>query len=157
MRCSSCGHENPTEARFCEGCGAGLVPAKRRCTSCGTVNSQDARFCIGCGATLPVVAAPSPLRAASPRPMAPAATQISPRGGLVCSACGSPNWPGARFCGVCGQALVAIPGTTPSRPSRSSGLMGMLAPVAVSVVTALVTAVVTRYAMSYAISLGLIP
>ena len=54
MSCASCGHENPTGARFCNGCGAALAP---RCASCNTENPLGARSCNGCGAALGSAAA----------------------------------------------------------------------------------------------------
>ena len=49
MHCSTCGTENPVDAKFCNGCGASLV---RLCAACGTSNSPGARFCSECGAAL---------------------------------------------------------------------------------------------------------
>jgi predicted amidophosphoribosyltransferase len=98
MRCSSCGHENPTEARFCEGCGATLTPPKRSCSSCGAVNSADARFCIGCGATLPTVAAPAPVRAETP-------VRAGSVPALICPNCGARNRADLRFCEQCAAPL----------------------------------------------------
>ncbi len=47
MRCASCRHENPEQARFCEQCGARLG---RVCGGCGAEFSASARFCQACGA-----------------------------------------------------------------------------------------------------------
>ena len=61
MRCTACEHENPSEARFCNGCGAQL---ELRCGSCDRVNPVESRFCNGCGAELgPSVATPYSARA----------------------------------------------------------------------------------------------
>jgi ribosomal protein L40E len=49
MRCSKCGRDNPSDARFCVSCGSGLAG---RCPKCGTGNPEDARFCKQCGAAL---------------------------------------------------------------------------------------------------------
>jgi class 3 adenylate cyclase/tetratricopeptide (TPR) repeat protein len=46
MKCSECGHENRTSAKFCEECGAHLAPI---CTSCGAQLSPSAKFCSECG------------------------------------------------------------------------------------------------------------
>jgi class 3 adenylate cyclase/tetratricopeptide (TPR) repeat protein len=54
MTCQSCGHQNPTDNRFCGGCGAGL---ESTCPSCDRANPSDHRFCGGCGAVLAVAAA----------------------------------------------------------------------------------------------------
>ena len=49
MRCSQCGRDNPADAKFCVGCGSGLVG---RCLKCGIENPDDARFCKHCGVRL---------------------------------------------------------------------------------------------------------
>src|SRR2546426_853530 len=49
MTCPQCRQENPTEARFCSGCGARLAAT---CGTCGHVNAAGSRFCNGCGARL---------------------------------------------------------------------------------------------------------
>ena len=49
MPCLRCGHENPPEARFCNGCGAKLDV---RCASCGQSNPAGSRFCNSCGQSL---------------------------------------------------------------------------------------------------------
>src|ERR687895_401371 len=49
MRCEHCGTENPTEQRFCGGCGTALSLI---CGSCGTVNQPGQRFCGECGTRL---------------------------------------------------------------------------------------------------------
>ena len=47
MRCASCGHENPPEARFCASCGTSL---EQTCASCGATLTSGAAFCTSCGA-----------------------------------------------------------------------------------------------------------
>jgi class 3 adenylate cyclase/tetratricopeptide (TPR) repeat protein len=49
MRCSNCGIENPTDAKFCGGCGNGLAHA---CPACGKANDPGMRFCRECGSAL---------------------------------------------------------------------------------------------------------
>jgi len=49
VQCTVCGHENPTGAQFCNGCGAGV---SARCAACGGSNPAAARFCNQCGAPL---------------------------------------------------------------------------------------------------------
>jgi class 3 adenylate cyclase/tetratricopeptide (TPR) repeat protein len=49
MTCAGCGTENPSGAKFCNGCGASLSPA---CPVCGTSNVVGARFCNECGSPL---------------------------------------------------------------------------------------------------------
>jgi class 3 adenylate cyclase/tetratricopeptide (TPR) repeat protein len=46
MRCPRCQQDNPTDARFCPGCGAHLVLA---CGACGAELPGGARFCPQCG------------------------------------------------------------------------------------------------------------
>jgi len=46
MTCSRCGHENASQAKFCEECGA---PLARRCSKCGNALSASAKFCPECG------------------------------------------------------------------------------------------------------------
>ena len=47
--CSSCGAENPDQARFCISCGTQLLPT---CPSCGAENPAGAKFCMECGSDL---------------------------------------------------------------------------------------------------------
>src|SRR5829696_557775 len=56
MICPACRRENPTDARFCTGCGKGL---ELLCGACQTTNTADSRFCKGCGKPLAAVSAPS--------------------------------------------------------------------------------------------------
>ena len=49
MLCSSCGHDNRAERKFCASCGAALAMA---CASCGAANQPDERFCGKCGRSL---------------------------------------------------------------------------------------------------------
>src|SRR6266850_40458 len=49
MSCPQCGQDNPTVARFCNGCGARLAAA---CPACGQSNPGGSRFCNGCGSRL---------------------------------------------------------------------------------------------------------
>ena len=46
MKCPRCRQDNPTQARFCLGCGA---PVALACGSCGTELPGIARFCLHCG------------------------------------------------------------------------------------------------------------
>lgn len=47
--CSSCGNENPAQARFCMHCGTRLSAEPRHCTACGDELVPAARFCGACG------------------------------------------------------------------------------------------------------------
>jgi class 3 adenylate cyclase/tetratricopeptide (TPR) repeat protein len=49
MTCPQCRQDNPSDARFCNGCGATLAAA---CAACGRSNPAGSRFCNGCGARL---------------------------------------------------------------------------------------------------------
>ena len=66
MLCAACQRDNPTGARFCNGCGAPLPPA---CPSCGHANPHDAAFCNGCGARL--TPAPTSMPPGAPRAYTP--------------------------------------------------------------------------------------
>jgi class 3 adenylate cyclase/tetratricopeptide (TPR) repeat protein len=49
VTCPSCHQENPSGARFCNGCGTGL---ETTCAACGLINPSGSRFCNGCGQRL---------------------------------------------------------------------------------------------------------
>ena len=55
MQCLQCQHENPSDAKFCNQCGASFAPV---CSACSHQNSANAKFCNQCGtpltATIPV-------------------------------------------------------------------------------------------------------
>ncbi len=71
MDCSACERENPTGARFCNGCGAPLSAA---CASCGHGNPPASSFCNACGERLtPASEASAPAGEASQSPDAPSA------------------------------------------------------------------------------------
>ena len=65
--CSSCGAENPDQARFCISCGTQLLPS---CPSCGAENPAGAKFCMECGSDLASGASP-PAPASTPPAEAP--------------------------------------------------------------------------------------
>ncbi|MFQ5990391.1 MAG: zinc ribbon domain-containing protein [Candidatus Methylomirabilales bacterium] len=46
MKCSGCKAENPSDAAFCEECGARL---EATCPTCGQGNRPGAKFCKKCG------------------------------------------------------------------------------------------------------------
>jgi class 3 adenylate cyclase/tetratricopeptide (TPR) repeat protein len=55
MKCPKCQHENPSDARFCNGCGQKLEPT---CPECGKINPPGSKFCNGCGQNLSSTNAP---------------------------------------------------------------------------------------------------
>jgi predicted ATPase/class 3 adenylate cyclase len=61
MQCPRCQHDNRSNAKFCENCGA---PMTRACAHCGAELSPASRFCAECGR--PVAAAAPPPAAAAP-------------------------------------------------------------------------------------------
>src|SRR5262245_31439553 len=63
MRCTACGHENPT-GKFCGECGARLQTV---CAACQAPNPPTNKFCGECGAPL-TVAAPKATPAPSAAP-----------------------------------------------------------------------------------------
>ena len=68
MECPRCQRRTPTDAAFCDECGARLdVP----CQSCGQVNRAGAKFCRRCGHTLAVSGNSQPRRFASPEDYLP--------------------------------------------------------------------------------------
>lgn len=69
MDCSSCGHSNTAESRFCEECGA---PFSIGCSSCGFANEPGEKFCEGCGHDLSQPANPADTSKESAESSAPA-------------------------------------------------------------------------------------
>src|SRR4051794_20703711 len=68
MDCPTCGHPNPSGARFCGSCAAPLTDALP-CPSCGASNPPGQAFCNACGQELtaePEVAAPASGRGPGP-------------------------------------------------------------------------------------------
>jgi len=56
MKCPKCQHENPSDARFCNGCGQKLELA---CPECGKTNPPESKFCNGCGHNLTLPSEPN--------------------------------------------------------------------------------------------------
>lgn len=84
--CPQCGSDNPASARFCDQCGAQLIP----------VPAQAAP-------AAPVAAAPAaPAPSAAP---APAGAPIA-AGPSACPQCGTAVIPGEAFCDSCGASLL---------------------------------------------------
>ena len=70
IHCTSCGHDNREEPKFCGDCGAALT---RMCPSCGTTLRAGGRFCDGYGQPVSGSTTASPvrdLRAYTPRHLA---------------------------------------------------------------------------------------
>ena len=59
--CLRCNRANPSDARFCSQCGAGLL--RRFCSECHVINDAESHFCMSCGAALSMQ---PPLPAAAP-------------------------------------------------------------------------------------------
>jgi len=59
--CLRCNRANPSDARFCSQCGAGLL--RRFCSECHAINDAESHFCMSCGAAL---STQPPLPAAAP-------------------------------------------------------------------------------------------
>lgn len=90
--CPQCGVDNPANARFCDQCGAALIPVPAT------------------GSSVPTGAMPpQPVAPASPASAAPAVPITS--GVVTCPQCGASAIPGEAFCDNCGAPLNA-----PARP-----------------------------------------
>jgi hypothetical protein len=92
--CPQCGVENPASARFCDQCGAVLVPVP--------VQGQ---------ATAAAIPVPAPV--AAPAPAAPAPAPVA-AGPSSCPQCGTAVIPGEAFCDNCGAALLGAPQAAPA-------------------------------------------
>jgi class 3 adenylate cyclase/tetratricopeptide (TPR) repeat protein len=57
MKCLKCQHENPEDARFCNGCGNKLEPV---CPECAKANPPGSKFCNGCGYNITLPSEPAP-------------------------------------------------------------------------------------------------
>ncbi|MGD0661150.1 MAG: adenylate/guanylate cyclase domain-containing protein [Syntrophorhabdales bacterium] len=68
MICGACQFDNPTDARFCCGCGRSLETA---CPACGKTNPPGSRFCCGCGQSLAAPTATAPLDYSQPHSYTP--------------------------------------------------------------------------------------
>jgi hypothetical protein len=89
--CPQCGVDNPANARFCDQCGAALIPV----TPASTVPTS---------AMPPAPVAPPPAAAAPAVPVT--------GGAVTCPQCGASAIPGEAFCDNCGAPLNA-----PARPA----------------------------------------
>jgi hypothetical protein len=69
VNCSSCGHDNPAQAKFCLECGGRF---SSRCGQCKIELPREAKFCLECGkavSTDPLASAPDP-RSYTPKHLA---------------------------------------------------------------------------------------
>src|SRR5216684_6710933 len=64
MRCPSCNRDNPSDASFCEGCGAQL---ELICPACKASVSPGARFCRKCGTAIGATKAAVSTTVSSPK------------------------------------------------------------------------------------------
>lgn len=93
--CPQCGIDNPAAARYCDQCGAMLVPVAGPSSAAPTVPGQ------------PIVVPSAPPAVA---PSAPATLLVA--GPVICPQCGATAIPGEAFCDNCGAPL--------SAPARST-------------------------------------
>lgn len=52
IKCPSCNALNPKGAKFCQECGASLVPKKTKCPTCGAEFEKPVKFCSECGSKI---------------------------------------------------------------------------------------------------------
>jgi len=90
------------------------------CPQCGVENPASARFCDQCGAVLvPVPAQGSAAAPVAPVPQAAPVPGLATAGPSTCPQCGTAVIPGEAFCDTCGAALL---GPTRPAPAAAPGL-----------------------------------
>lgn len=90
------------------------------CPQCGVENPASARFCDQCGAVLvPVPAQGSAAAPVAPVPQAAPVSGLASAGPSTCPQCGTAVIPGEAFCDTCGAALL---GPTRPVPAAAPGL-----------------------------------
>lgn len=111
--CPQCGVDNPENARFCDQCGAALIPV--------TPAQRPAQPAIPAAPVAPIPpAVPATPAAASVAPSAPPVqSAAAPAAGPVaCPQCGTTALPGEAFCDNCGASLLgAVQPVTPTPAS----------------------------------------
>lgn len=107
--CPNCGIDNPASARYCDQCGAMLIP----------VAAQPPAASPTAPAAPPTIPAPAALPP-TPAP-APAAAPII-AGPTMCPQCGTAAIPGEAFCDNCGAPLSAPARPATPAPTYSAGL-----------------------------------
>lgn len=95
--CPYCHTETLAGAKFCERCGAALIPA---CPACGSPLKRGIKFCGSCGQP---VSLPPPPPAEPPSP--PDGPPAAPAAIAICLRCGDPFKPGVKFCEGCGTPV----------------------------------------------------
>jgi len=75
-KCNECDMDNPSQAKFCVGCGNNLTEGIL-CKTCNTKLPEGAKFCFSCGKSVEVVS--------------------------ICKKCGAKLEDGAKFCMECGE------------------------------------------------------
>ena len=97
--CPKCVKENLPTSKFCQHCGASLIPpapppqqTSTACPKCGRENPVTAKFCQECGTSL----------APPPPPPPPPKSQFCPN-------CSKENLPTSKFCQQCGTSLAPAP------------------------------------------------
>jgi hypothetical protein len=130
--CGRCNTPNTPGRKFCNSCGANLVPVPPPpppqsqgwgspqidlCPSCSTANAPGRKFCSKCGTSM--------VPAATPPPSPPQPAPEQPRG-LNCQSCGTANTPNRKFCSNCGTLLASV---APQQPPQLQSSLPQEAPV----------------------------
>lgn len=146
--CPQCGVDNPVNARYCDQCGAMLIPVPAQtapppaapatampalgptaCPQCGQAAIPGEAFCDNCGAPLsaparPVASVPAPPQsAAPPQPVypPPAPVTVPPTVPASPPVTAPPTVPAAPSVPPSSQAPPAPPVVPPSKPAAVSG------------------------------------
>lgn len=115
LYCLQCNRPNDAEARYCSGCGTGLI--RKFCARCHALNGAESHFCQACGASLPLTPGMPP-----PRPDAwiPSLTDTveMPSAPAADPVAGPPRWvsPPAHPIAVSGPVTENLPAVDGSQP-----------------------------------------